>query len=244
LVEVAVPESVQNGVAAHSREAIFLTLGESNGQIAPEAAQTIAEACEKATAMVFGPGMGLSDGTVDLTHRLLGKVQGAHLKGAVFDADALNALSRIDRWWETEAPLVLTPHPGEMSRLTGIPVAEIQQNRVAVCRERAERWGKTVVLKGAGTIIASPGRDLAVNPTGGPNMATAGAGDVLSGIIGSLLSQGLEPHAAAVAGVYWHGRAGDILRKEHGDAGTLAGDIAEALPAGRLSILNDEKRSR
>jgi NAD(P)H-hydrate epimerase len=124
-----------------------------------------------------------------------------------------------------------------MSRLTGRPISEIQSNRLATAQEFATAWGKVVVLKGAGTVIASSDGRAVVNPTGGPNLATAGTGDVLSGIIGGLLAQGCDPFRAAVAGVYLHGRAGDFLRREHGDAGTVAGDLLPVLPTARVSIL-------
>jgi NAD(P)H-hydrate epimerase len=160
------------------------------------------------------------------------------------DADGLNSLARLDSWWKHGGHLILTPHPGEMSRLTGLPVADIQSNRLEVCRRFAGTWGQVVILKGAGTIIASPDGRVSINPTGGPNLATAGAGDVLSGIIGGLLAQGLPPWEAAVSGVYWHGLAGDILRREHGDAGTLAGDLPPVLPRARRKILQDAGATR
>ena len=128
-----------------------------------------------------------------------------------------------------------------MARLTGLSIDEIQSNRVDLARTKASEWGVVVVLKGAGTVVASPDGPVFVNPTGGPNLATAGTGDVLSGIIGGLLAQGCEPRAAAVAGVYMHGLAGDMLLSRYGEAGTIAGDLLEQIPIARDAIITRSK---
>jgi NAD(P)H-hydrate epimerase len=163
---------------------------------------------------------------------------------AVIDADALNALAKIERWWEAVGNVVLTPHPGEMARLTELSIDEIQGDRVRAAREHAGRWGVVLVLKGAGTVVASPDGRVSINPTGGPNLATAGTGDVLSGVIGALLAQGLTPYDAAVCGVYLHGEAGDLLRDALGDVGTVASDLLDALPHARLAVLEEAKEVR
>lgn len=241
LVELAVIDPVQRTVATHSSEVIFQTLREHEGHISQDAASAIAEAWQRADAFVFGPGMGLTEGTVELTRRLLEKLPDAQLHGTVIDADGLNALSRIEGWWQHHAPLVITPHPGEMSRLTGLKIAEIQSNRLAVACDHAAKWGVVVVLKGAATVVASPAGKMSINPTGGPNLATAGTGDVLSGIIGGLLAQGCEPFDAAVAGAYLHGRAGDLVAERLGDAGTVAGDLLSVIPEARRSIIREAR---
>jgi NAD(P)H-hydrate epimerase len=243
LVEVATLPSVQQNVAAHALEPIFAPLPEEDGRISPGAEPHIRDRLQQASALVYGPGMGLSESTVRLTHHILSMVGRAKLRGAVIDADGLNALAQIDRWWEVEAPLVLTPHPGEMGRLTGLSVPEVQRDRVRLAQGKAREWGKVVVLKGAGTVVASPSGTVAINLTGGPNLASAGTGDVLSGIIGGLLAQGCPPWEAAVAGVYLHGRAGDELREKYGDAGTLAGDLLPVIPLVRRSILEEAEES-
>jgi NAD(P)H-hydrate epimerase len=237
LVEIATTRFVQQSVAAHALEPVFLPLPEAGGYLASESVDAIAGALGRATALVFGPGMGLTDGTVEVTREVLSALPGTGIRGAVVDADGLNALAKLPDWWKTEAPLILTPHPGEMGRLTGLSTNRVQADRLAVARRYAFEWGKVVVLKGAGTVVASPSGDAAINLTGGPNLATAGTGDVLSGTIGGLVAQGCQPFVAAVAGVYLHGRAGDILRAEHGDAGTIASDLVSALPGARQSIL-------
>lgn len=243
LVEIALPESTHPIVAAHVLEPVFRPLPEEDGKVAPAAADAVNEGLEKAKACVAGPGLGLSQSTVAFIDRLLHLLAEARLPG-VIDADGLNALSSIDRWWEVEANLVVTPHPGEMSRLTGISIADIQQDRLHVALSHAARWRKVVVLKGAGTVIASPEGDAVINSTGGPNLATAGTGDVLTGVIGGLLTQGLPPFDAAVSGVYLHGRAGDLLRDELGDVGTVAGDLIDTLPQARLSILQEAQEQQ
>jgi NAD(P)H-hydrate epimerase len=237
LVEVAVPESIEPTVGGHILEAIYRPLQEEDGQIAPDAIAAVETGMERAAALALGPGMGLSSSTVQFTQAVLRALAKAPPKHALIDADGLNALSKLGEWWKTKTPIVLTPHPGEMSRLTGLPIAEIQSDRLGVARRYAAEWEKIVVLKGAGTVVADPSGEAVVNPTGGPNLATAGTGDVLSGVIGGLLAQGVRPFPAAVAGVYIHGRAGDLLRAEHGDVGTLAGDLLGMLPRARLSIL-------
>lgn len=241
LVEIATPRDVRSSVAASVVEPIYLIVPERNGHISAEALAGLEAAMNKADAAVIGPGMGFSDDAVTLLSGLLGVIAKSPVHGAVVDADGLNALAQLPDWWNTDAKLVLTPHPGEMSRLTGLSIDEIQNDRLAIARRFARQWGEIVVLKGAGTVVASPDGEAVINPTGGPNLATGGTGDVLSGIIGGLLAQGCPTWEAAVAGVYLHGRAGDLLRAEYGDAGTLAGDIPDLIPIARLSVLGESK---
>src|SRR5581483_8272582 len=132
---------------------------------------------------------------------------------------------------------VLTPHPGEMARLIGSSVAEVQARRLEVAVEAARRWQQTVVLKGAGTIVAAPDGRAWLSPFSTAALASAGTGDVLAGTIAGLLAQGLPAPEAACCGVFLHGTAGDLLSKEKGDAGVLASDVLEALPRARLHVL-------
>jgi NAD(P)H-hydrate epimerase len=236
LVEIATPGSVQPTVAAHVLEPVFRPLPETDGSVNREALEPADAGLAKAKGCVVGPGLGLTDGTIEFMQELLHLIKERHVP-CVVDADGLNALSKTDDWWQAGGELVLTPHPGEMSRLTHVSIEEIQQDRMGIAREHAGKWQCVVVLKGAGTVVAAPDGEAVINPTGGPNLATAGTGDVLSGIIGAMLVQGLTPFHAAVCGVYLHGHAGDLLRSELGDIGTLAGDLVDALPDARLSIL-------
>jgi hydroxyethylthiazole kinase-like uncharacterized protein yjeF len=149
----------------------------------------------------------------------------------VLDADVLNALAQTPRWWQRLGQdAILTPHPGEMARLSGLSIEEIGRERLRVAREEAALWHKTVVLKGAHTVIASPGGEARISAMANPGLASAGTGDVLSGVIAGLLAQGLPFLAAAACGVYLHGLAGEMVRAELGDAGMVASDLLPALP--------------
>ncbi len=149
----------------------------------------------------------------------------------VIDADALNLLSEIEGWADRlPHNSILTPHPGEMARLRGRDVDAVQADRVGIARTAAQEWNQVVVLKGARTVIAAPDGRVQLNPTATPALASAGTGDVLAGIIASLLAQGLTPFDAAVAGAWLHGRAGEVCEERIGKAGVLASDVAAALP--------------
>ena len=154
----------------------------------------------------------------------------------IIDADGLNGLSKnCDILHERKCSVVITPHPGEMSRLTGKSIDEIQKNRQTVATELASKYGITVLLKGKDTVIAhcdeiSGECEMFINPTGNCGMATGGTGDVLSGVITSFLGQGLTPFEGASLGTYIHGKAGDIAAKEKGIYGMIAGDVAETIP--------------
>ena len=150
----------------------------------------------------------------------------------VLDADALNALAKTYRWWESlTAPAVLTPHPGEMSRLLARTVSDVQDDRIVTAQTAAARWGQVVVLKGAHTVIAAPDGRTSVSPFSNPALATAGTGDVLSGIIGGLLAQQLDTYHAARLGVYLHGKAGERVSAWTGPSGLLASDLLPEIPA-------------
>jgi NAD(P)H-hydrate epimerase len=147
------------------------------------------------------------------------------------DADALNALADNRRALKKLGKgRVLTPHPGEMARLTGKSAAEVNQHREATARVSAEEWGVVVVLKGAHTVVAAPGGRVSVDPHEVPALASGGTGDVLAGIIGSLLAQGCDPFTAAVTGVYVHAEAGRAVSERLGDSGLLASDLLLEIP--------------
>jgi NAD(P)H-hydrate epimerase len=149
----------------------------------------------------------------------------------VIDADGISALADAAMILEGDhAPAVLTPHPGEMARLMGVPTEKIQARRTQFAEAAAKRFRSTMVLKGACSVIADPGRSLAINPTGNPGMATGGTGDVLTGMVAGLIAQGLLPFEAAAAATYLHGLAGDIAAQRLGQASMLAGDLVDALP--------------
>jgi len=149
----------------------------------------------------------------------------------VLDADALNTLAKIPHWWqELTNDAILTPHPGEMARLCDLTIAEVQADRVSIAKEKAKEWHKTIVLKGAFTVIAVPDGRCRISPVANPGLASAGTGDVLSGAIAGLVAQGLPLYDAAALGVYLHGEAGETVKNTLGDAGMTATDLLPALP--------------
>ncbi|MFB9274522.1 NAD(P)H-hydrate dehydratase [Cohnella cellulosilytica] len=233
LVTWAVPEAMAASLTGSVPEAMLFGaadagLGEWRGTSAGEVA---AKAAGK-QAVVAGPGLGRWPGDTQWLHKLWHGVDAP----LVLDADALNmvaeaiASGEFAVWGPRKAETIVTPHPGEMARLCGESVAEIERDRLGAARGLAARYGLHVVLKGARTVVASPNGTAWVNTTGNAGMATGGAGDVLAGIVGSLLAQGFEAEKAAAVGVYWHGAAGDLAAAGRSSIGSLlAGDIVEAL---------------
>lgn len=227
LVTVACPPEVQPLVAAALPE--VMTAATERFSAADWTARL-----EGKRALAIGPGLGTSPAAIRLVRWLVQRAEAPLL----IDADGLNALAgSVEILRRAKAPVVLTPHPGEMSRLTGKSTSEVQGNRRRVCIDLARETGAVVVLKGSGTLVAAPDGRLAVNLNGGPILGTAGTGDVLSGLIGSLLAQGIEAWDAARLGVYLHGRAGDLLSERLGDAGLLASELADEVPLARRELL-------
>lgn len=228
LVTVAVPASLQPLVAQQIMEAMTLPLAETKDRtLAPEALEPILQALEGKDALAIGPGLSTHPETGDLVRVLLTRVR----RPVVLDADGLNALAGAPEILkQMPSPCILTPHPGEMGGLMGTGAAAVQGDRLGVAREFALRWGVYVVLKGAHTVLAMPDGRLRINPTGGPGMATGGTGDVLTGMLGALLVQGFSPEEAMTAGVYLHGRAGELAEAAYGDRGMVAGDLIERIP--------------
>jgi hydroxyethylthiazole kinase-like uncharacterized protein yjeF len=187
---------------------------------------SLLEAAEGKQAVVFGPGLGHGVDTGRLLAAFLEELEVA----CVIDADGLNALEgHHELLQKAKGELLLTPHPGEMSRLLGVTVAEVQRDRVSAARLLARDAQVTVMLKGARTVIARDDGEVFINPTGNPGMATGGSGDVLAGICGALLAQGLSSEDAAVAGAYVHGLAGDLVARRTGEMGLIASDLIGGL---------------
>ena len=243
LVTVATPAPALPMVAAGRPELMTepLPVG-GNGGLDREALDRALALAKKADAVVVGPGLGQDAATRDFVRGLVAGC-GAPL---VIDADGLNALApgispggpAAEALQRRSAATVVTPHPGEMARLVGSDAAGVQRRRLDVAREFAEASRAIVVLKGYRTVVAEPGGRAAVNPTGNPGMATGGTGDVLSGILGSLLARRLEPWTAVTAGVYLHGLAGDVAALRLGQESLLAGDLVDALPEAIRSVGN------
>jgi NAD(P)H-hydrate epimerase len=270
LVTLAIPESLQPLFAAKVVEATTMALPEDDvEEIEPEDA--LARILDHDhDALVVGPGLRPGLATTELVRELLAVGDESSSSGdradrssdraaepppIVLDAEALRSLASVDGWWDgVVRRAVLTPHPGEFARLragsgheagSDGDLSDDDEARVRAARDAASEWRQVVVLKGARTVIAAPDGGIAIAPFENPAMATGGTGDVLSGTIGSLLAQRVEPAAAARLGVYLHGQAGELVRERLGDAGLLAGDLPDALPIvrRRLAAIAERKRT-
>lgn len=224
LVTVGTADGERPIVAAMVPEAMTVALEERDGRITEGSMKTILDYAKKSDAVVFGPGLGQNGDIHGILKGLLLEYKGK----LVIDADGLNALSRnCDILTDRACSVVITPHPGEMSRLTGLSIDEIQQNRAAVAASFAEKYGISVLLKGKETVIADGSGRVKINTTGNSGMATGGTGDVLSGVTAAFLGQGLDTFDAAVLGAYIHGKAGDMAAEKFGIHGLIAGDVAD-----------------
>ncbi len=234
IVTLACARSIHPILASKLTETTFEPLDDKDGYLSAEEASSVRRALSGRDyrALLVGPGLGQA-GYVQAFVKALLPVLG-EVGAVILDADGLNNLAKVDRWWQMlKAPTVITPHPGELSRLCGQSTEEIQADRLGVARRCAAEWGVTVVLKGANTVVAAPDGRARLSPFANPGLATGGTGDVLAGAITGLIAQsasGGEPYEAACLGVYLHGLAGELVRRELGDAGMLAGDVAAALP--------------
>jgi NAD(P)H-hydrate epimerase len=249
LVCLGVPTPLHAALAGVFPEATWLLLPHEMGVISEPAAKIIFENLSKATALLVGPGLGLEDPTAAFISQLIAgtkkmkaskigfvreseqqeELKRPSLPPMVIDADGLNLLAQIPDWWaHLPAHSILTPHPGEMSVLTGLSTAEIQAERLQTAQRFSQTWGHIVILKGAFTVIACPEGETAVIPVASPALARAGSGDVLAGLAAGLLAQGLLPFEAAVAAAWIHAQAGLIAADKLGSSNAvLAGDILE-----------------
>jgi NAD(P)H-hydrate epimerase len=227
LVTLAVAAPLHAALAGQLPEVTWLTLPHDNGFIARAGAITVIQNLGRATALLVGPGLGMEETTRDFLAKLLE----AKLPPMVVDADGLKLLAQIPDWPKKLPALsVLTPHPGEMSVLTGLSKEEIQSDREALAARFAEQWGHVVVLKGAFTVIAAPDGQIAVIPVASAALARAGTGDVLAGLIVGLRAQGLDGFESALAGAWIHAQAGlTSLRVVGSAASVLAGDVLDEL---------------
>ncbi|NLA26860.1 MAG: NAD(P)H-hydrate dehydratase, partial [Firmicutes bacterium] len=231
LVYLAAPATVCPALEAQLPEAITLSLPEFSPGVAEQAAaKLLLEKAASCSALAMGPGLA----PVRETAALLGELIRHCPLPLVIDAGALGALVQLPEEGRKEIlraaqqPPLLTPHPGEMALLTGLGIDEVQRSRPELALRFAREWDSIIVLKGAQTVIASPAGELCFNPTGGPALATAGTGDLLTGLIVSLIAQGMQSFDAAAAAAFIHGLAGDLLPKGRG---TLAGEVLAAFPA-------------
>lgn len=231
LVTLATPASLQPVLASKLTEVTYLPLPESApGVISPKADGLIHRALNGYNVLLMGCGLGQNQSAMDFVRSTL-LSSPPELPALVLDADALNTLSQTPDWWQQlGSDAILTPHPGEMARLLGVSIDEVQSDRLGIAKKAALEWQKTIVLKGAYTVIVTPDGQSRINPAANPGLASAGTGDVLSGVIAGLVAQGLPLFEAAACGVYLHSEAGEMVRDKLGDAGMIATDLLPALP--------------
>ncbi|MBI5829149.1 MAG: NAD(P)H-hydrate dehydratase [Chloroflexi bacterium] len=231
LVTMAVPESIHPILASQLVEATWLPL---SGE---RAADAVRHALQNANALIIGPGLGVEPATANFLRAVFTPAPPAQLR-VLADADGLRLLAAMDGWPDLlPRPAVLTPHIGEMAALTGLSKQDIEGDRLATARRFAARWGHVVVLKGAFTVVAAPDGRTTLEPFANAALAKAGSGDVLSGLIGGLLAQGMAPYEAAVAGAFIHGRAAEIAARALGTPISLiARDLLAAVPQAFASL--------
>ncbi len=251
LVTMAVPAPLHEALAGEFPESTWVLLPDELGVISSDAARVVVKNLDRATALLIGPGFGLEDTTRDFLARLFtytgsgddGEIGFIHgqakskadenlLKPTVMDADGLKLMAKISGWYKLlPSPAVITPHPGEMSVLTGLPVDEIQKDRIGIASKYAKEWGHIIVLKGAYTIIAAPDGQIAVVPIATPALARAGTGDVLAGLIVGLRAQGVNAFNSACAGAWIHATAGLLAARHLGNAASvIASDVLNSVP--------------
>jgi ADP-dependent NAD(P)H-hydrate dehydratase / NAD(P)H-hydrate epimerase len=228
LVTLAIPESLNPVLETQALEAMTYPLPETeNGIIGESSFNKIMDLLSGKKCLAIGPGLGEAAETKNLIHRII-KESSVTI---VIDADGLNNLAgSTNILKKAKAPLILTPHPGEMARLMDSTAGSVQKDRITCARKFAENFNVHIVLKGAKTIIAHPEGNIFINPTGNPGMASGGMGDVLTGIIAGLVAQGFSPESATHTGVYLHGAAADMLAEKIGPFGYLATEVMNAIP--------------
>ena len=241
LVTVGVPSSLNPIMEQKTTEVMTEPLPETDlktfGKLSVQRALELASE-KRISALALGPGMSTTEEAGEFLFEIIKRTD----KPMVIDADALTLISHYPEILKkAKVPIILTPHPGEMSRLTGLSIREIQGDRVGTALEFTRRYGVYLILKGARSVISTPGGQVSINTTGNPGMASGGTGDVLTGVVGGLLAQRLEPADACRLGAFVHGFAGDLVAEEIGEAGLTAGDLADALPEALSAIPESEE---
>jgi NAD(P)H-hydrate epimerase len=224
------PEAVYPILARRLSEAIVKPLPSTKeGSVAESAFDEIMEKLSWADVVALGPGLSTNAETLNLIRRIVTNHHGKF----VIDADALRVISEIglNKLSRLKSSFILTPHSGEYERIVGVPTREIDVKRIEMARNGAEKGRTTLVLKGGPTVVGGKGGAAYVNSTGNPGMATVGSGDVLTGIVAALWSQGMDDEAAAFSGVYLHGLSGDIAKDIYGERSIIAQDLIDQLPS-------------
>lgn len=236
LMRLAVPENIYHIAAVRLPECVFHPIKTSDKTFSQNNCTELLKLSETASAVVLGCGMGWNFFTSSVTERIVE----ACPSPMVIDADGLNCVSEhIDVLKAAKSPVIVTPHPGEMARLTKTTIEEVQSRRIECACNFSKKYNTVTVLKGAGTVVASPSGEYMVNTTGNPGMATGGSGDILAGITGSLLAQGYSPFDAACLGVFVHGLAGDITAEKLGMISMLPTDTLKNIGKAFACISGD-----
>jgi len=240
LVTLGIPQSLNAILESQVTEAMTLPLPDQNtGLLLEEAFDDIVEAANARQAMAVGPGLGTASHTRNLVYRMVKEIN----LPLLIDADGLNNLAgRLGCLEGRKSPTILTPHPGEMARLTKMTTVQIQKDRVTAARTLAKRTKTHVVLKGARTLVAAPDGDVLINTTGNPGMAAGGMGDVLTGLITGFLAQGHTAIDACTLGVYLHGLAADLLNQKAA-WGYLATEVMDTIPLAIQYAMTDPQPS-
>lgn len=234
-VILGTPASVYPILAKKLTEVMVVPLPETTeGTLSLNAYDMLLKHIQWSDIVIIGPGISRNSETKELICRITNECG----KPLLIDADGLNVLSEKNNALKKHKSkeIIITPHIGELSRLMGIPVEEIERNRIEIVKQAAQQFKLTVVLKGAPTVTATEIGEVYINSTGNPGMATAGSGDVLSGLIGGLWAQGMSRIAAAYSGVFIHGKAGDLAKRQYGEKSLMATDIQQLLPQSILEI--------
>jgi NAD(P)H-hydrate epimerase len=229
LVTMAVPASLNAILEAKTTEVMTIPLPDNgSGFLSGDARKTIEEALPGKAVVAIGPGISWQAGTA----RLIRELSVSITLPMVIDADGLNAISEDPDLLlkKRSSVMILTPHPGEMSRLTRLSIPQVEADRIGVASGFAVEYGVWLILKGARTVIAAPDGSVAINGSGNPGMASGGMGDVLTGVLAALIAQGYDPSAACRLGVFIHGLAADLVAAEKGEIGISAVDVQERLP--------------
>jgi len=228
LVTLGTPKSINPIMEEKLTEVMTKPLPETSGQtLSPRGFAEIIKFAKKADAVAVGPGLSRDKNTQQLIRKLAASLN----KPLVLDADGINAFEgKANLLKKVKEILVITPHPGEMSRLIGMSTAAIQADRLKVAKKVSRLYNCITVLKGARTVVCNKRGEVYVNETGNPGMATGGVGDILTGMIASFIGQGIEPYGAAKVAVYLHGRAGDLAMRKKGEISLIATDLLNKLP--------------
>lgn len=229
LVYTIIPNSLYDIISIKLTEAIIKPVEDENtGHFILSSFDEIKKIIEEMDVLAIGPGIGVDEDRIELVNKILLNFE----RPIVLDADGINCISKgnSDILLNRRADTIITPHPGEFSRLLNIDTKVIQKNRIEYSKHVSNKYNVITVLKGANTIVSNPKGEIYVNPTGNPGMATAGSGDVLTGIIASFIGQGISSFKAAKLGVYCHGLAGDLAKKDKGEYGMISRDILDNIP--------------